>query len=100
MKRLLPLLALAALAACTYPQAQVSTVDTRPHLSIAGAPAGAQLVIDNVNLGAAADYAPGGQEITLGNGTHHVVITNGGTVLYDNKVYLGDGADSTITVPQ
>jgi len=99
MKNLLLLIAMAALASCSYPQAQVSTVDTRPHLSIAGAPAGAQLVIDNVSLGAAADYAPGSREIALDHGTHHVVITNGGTVLYDNSIYLGNGADSTITVP-
>jgi len=100
MKKKLALIALAALAACSYPQAQVSTVNTRPHLSIAGAPAGAQLVIDNVNMGAAANYAPGAQEIALDHGTHHVVITNGGTVLYNNSIYLGAGADSTITVPQ
>jgi hypothetical protein len=100
MKSLIALIAVAGLAACSYPQAQVGTVDTRPHLSIAGAPAGAQLVIDNVALGAAANYAPGIREITLDHGTHHVVITNGGTVLYNNSIYLGAGADSTITVPQ
>jgi hypothetical protein len=51
-------------------------------------------------LGAAANYAPGKQEIALDHGTHHVVITNDGTVLYNNSIYLGAGADSTITVPQ
>jgi hypothetical protein len=100
MKRLLLLIAIAALAACSYPQTQVSTVDARPHLSITGAPDGAQLVVDNVALGAAANYAPGKQEIALDHGTHHVVITNDGTVLYNNSIYLGAGADSTITVPQ
>jgi hypothetical protein len=89
-----------ALAGCSYPVTQVSTVDTRPHLSIAGAPAGAQLAIDNIALGAAADYAPDKREITLDHGTHHVVVSNGGKPLYDNSIYLGDGASSTITIPQ
>lgn len=100
MKPFIPALLALALAGCSYPQAQVSSVDTRPHLSIAGAPEGAQLTVDNVALGDASSYTPDKREITLDHGTHHVVVTNNGKVLYDNSVYLGDGASSTVTIPQ
>lgn len=88
------------LAGCSYPHSTVSTVDTRPHLAIAGAPVGAQLTIDNVAMGAATDYTPDKRIITLDHGTHHVTVSNGGKIIYDNDIYLGDGADSTITIPQ
>ena len=57
-------------------------------------------MVDNVAVGDASDYAPDKREITLDAGMHHIVVTAGGKVLYDNSIYLGDGASSTVTVPQ
>ncbi len=100
MKRLAPLVAMLALAACSYPTTTVSSVDTRPHLSVTGAPAGSVLTIDNISMGDATAYTPDKKLITLDHGTHHVIVTSNGKTLYDNAVYLGNGANSTITIPQ
>lgn len=100
MKFIAPMLILLALADCSYPQSVATTVDTRPHLSIANAPPEAQLTVDNVQLGDAAQYAPDKKQIKLEHGTHHIVITVSGTVLFDNVVYLGDGTNRTIELPR
>jgi hypothetical protein len=99
MKKIL-ILGVLSLAACSYPQSQATTVDTRPHLCIANAPADALLSVDGVALGSAAAYAPGVRELALDHGTHRVTVTENGKVLFDNSVYLGDGANSTVTLPQ
>ncbi len=75
-------------------------MDARPHLSVAGAPAGAVLSVDGVAVGQAADYAPDKKLLTLDHGTHHVVISAGAQVIFDNSVYLGDGTDRVISLPQ
>jgi hypothetical protein len=99
MKTFAPAAALLLLAACSYPQVQASAVDTRPHLSIANAPAGAILTIDGTTIGPAADYAPSVKQLALDHGTHLIVISSGGTTLFSNSVYLGDGTSRTITLP-
>lgn len=91
--------ALLLVAGCSYPQSSASTVDTRPLLSIANAPADAQVAVDGVQMGDAAQYAPDKKQITLDHGTHHVVVTASGKVLFDNAVYLGDGTNRTINLP-
>lgn len=92
--------ALGLLAGCSYPHAVVSTVDARPHLSIAHAPPGATLTVDGVRVGDAASFRPGVRALALDRGTHHVVIRDGARVLFDNVVYLGGGTTRTIDLPR
>ena len=100
MKQISFLLALLIVTGCSYPHEQVSTLDTRPHLSIANAPGAALLTVDGVPLGNASNYAPNKRQLVLEHGTHHVVVSIAGTVLYNNSVYLGDGTNRTIALPQ
>ena len=99
MRIIFAILGVLSIAACSYPQSSASTVDSRPQLSIANAPPNSLLTIDNVQLGDAAQYAPDKKQIALDHGTHHIVITASGTVLFDNLVYLGDGTNRTIELP-
>jgi hypothetical protein len=100
MKQISFLLALLIVAGCSYPHEETSTVDTRPHLSISNAPGAALLTVDGVSLGNASNYAPDEKQLILEHGTHHVVVSVAGAVLYNNSVYLGDGTNRTIALPQ
>jgi hypothetical protein len=88
------------LSGCSYPEVQASTVDQRPHLAISGASKDAVLQIDGKTIGAADDYAPSRRYLTLESGTHRVMISNHGQVIFDSAVYLGDGTDRVIALPQ
>jgi hypothetical protein len=88
------------LTGCSYPAVHAQAVDARPHLAIAGAPAEALLNVDGVALGAAADYAPDRRVLALDHGTHRVVVSVGGRVLFDNSIYFGNGTDRVVTLPQ
>lgn len=91
--------ALGLLAGCSYPHAVVGTVNARPHLSIAHAPAGATLTVDGVAVGQASSFRPGVRALALDRGTHQVVIRDGGKTLFDNSVYLGGDTTRTIDLP-
>lgn len=91
MKTIVALFATALLAACSYTTSQSRTVDARPTLSVAGAPAGSTLVVDGLSMGGARDFAPDRQALKLQPGTHVVRIEQDGRVLQEEKVFLSEG---------
>ncbi len=91
-------MAAATLTACTYPVSQTKVVDDRPAITISGAPAGSQLVVDGLAMGPADSFASTRQVLKLPSGTHVVRIEQQGRVLHEEKVYLGDGVTRTVTV--
>lgn len=93
------LLLMLGLAACSYPQVGVRTVDTRPALAFTNVSPTAQLTIDGVRIGPAAAYDGKKQTLQLDRGTHKVLVEDGGRVLLEQTVYLGDEATKTIAVP-
>lgn len=85
------------LIACSTPVTQVKSLDLRPTLSITNAPNGSVLQINGVTVGDAGRIASGKQAIALNPGTHHVVVTLNGQMLINEKIYLGEGLNKTLS---
>lgn len=77
-----------SLAGCSMPTTTVKTVDSRPGISIAGAPAGATLLVDGVPVGNAADYNGEPNVLLIEPGTHRIVVKQGAAVIYDQQIFV------------
>jgi hypothetical protein len=81
--------ALLFLAACVGPTTAVRTVDTRPALAIAGAPAGAILFVDGQRVGDARAYDGQPNILRVEPGTHDVELRDGsGAVVFRQRVFV------------
>lgn len=96
MKAPLIFLSVTLLAACSYTTSQSRTVDARPTLSVAGAPAGSILSVDGLAFGLATTFAPEKQAVKLEPGTHVVRIEQDGRVLQEEKIFLSNGVFKVI----
>ncbi|MBS2025412.1 MAG: hypothetical protein JST92_23680 [Deltaproteobacteria bacterium] len=89
--RLLALLAVplsAPLSGCAMPSTVVRTPDSRPSLSIVGAPPGAVLLVDGRSSGPALAYEPP-HVLMVEPGTHQIDIADAsGRILYSQKVFV------------
>jgi hypothetical protein len=87
--RSLALAAALVLAACAGPTTTVRTVDTRPALAVAGAPAGSMLHVDGAVAGDAQFYDGHPNVLRVEPGTHLVEIRDrAGNVVYSQRVFL------------
>jgi hypothetical protein len=87
--RRLALAATLALAACAGATTTVRTVDTRPALAVAGAPAGSLLHVDGALAGDAQLYDGNPNVLRLEPGTHLVEIRDrGGNVVYSQRIFV------------
>jgi len=86
-----------ALCSCTMPTTTVRTVDDRPTLAFKGAPEGALLYIDGLNMGGAAQYNGEPNVLTIEPGTHSVRVTLNNEVIYEQRVFV-ESSLKTITV--
>jgi hypothetical protein len=86
------------LAACTYPQAIVSTVEASPSLKVTGASQTAELFVDGQPAGLARTFGEGGHVLSVPHGTHHVEIRDGGMLAYGSDVYFGTDSTKTISL--
>ena len=86
-----------SLIGCSLPSTTVRSVDSRPSISIKGAPANAELLIDGLSMGKANSYNGEPQTLTIEPGTHRVLITENGNVLYDHNIFV-ESELKTITV--
>ena len=87
------------LVGCVYPNQQVHTVDDRPGLYIAGAPADAILYVDGLEMGPASKFDGQPNVLILDPGTHRVEIRRGTRTLHSGVVFLGEGVKRQIIVP-
>lgn len=85
---LLMTLLLAVLTGCTMPSTTVSTVESRPSISIVGAPADAVLVVDGLQIGVASQYRGDPNVLVVEPGTHRIEVRQGGATLYDQRVFV------------
>jgi hypothetical protein len=77
------------LAACAMPSQAARTRDTRPALAVTGAPAGSQLIVDGLEVGAAATYDGRTNVLRLEPGTHEIAVRDAsGKVILQQKVFL------------
>lgn len=89
MKRFLfAALALLSLAGCPMPQTVVRSVDTRPSIAVAGAPAGSVLWVDGKQVGPAPAYALP-NTLLLEPGAHEVEIRDpAGGVIFRQRIFV------------
>mgnify|MGYP006297962561 CR=1 FL=1 len=86
------------LGGCVYPSESVQTLDDRPMLSIKGAPDGAVLLVDGVEMGNAAQYDGDKRVLRIEPGTHSIQVRKGDTLYHQGQVYVGSGTAKTISV--
>ena len=88
MRKLVLAVALAA-AGCVGPTTTVRTVDTRPALAVAGAPAGSVLYVDGVAVGDPGSYDGRPNVLRVEPGTHDVEIRDhAGRSLFRQRVFV------------
>lgn len=91
------LLALVFTLCSCMPTTTVRTVDDRPTLAFKGAPAGAILYIDGLNMGPVAQYDGESMVLTVEPGTHTVKVTVNNTAIYEQRVFV-ESSLKTITI--
>jgi hypothetical protein len=86
-----------ALCSCSLPTTTVRTVDDRPTLAFKGAPEGALLYIDGLNMGPAGQYNGEPRVLTIEPGTHTVRVTVNDEVIYEQRIFV-ESSLKTITI--
>lgn len=100
MKKVIVFSALAlvfALCCCTMPTTTVRTVDDRPTLAFKGAPEGALLYIDGINMGPAGQYDGESKVLTIEPGTHTVRVAVNNDTIYEQRIFV-ESSLKTITI--
>jgi hypothetical protein len=85
------------LCSCTMPNTSVRTIDDRPTLAFIGAPEGAVVFVDGLNMGVAGQYDGEPKVLIVEPGTHVVRVTLGNDVVYEQRVFV-ESSLKTITV--
>lgn len=86
-----------SLCSCSMPTTTVRTVDDRPTLAFKGAPEGALLYIDGLNMGNAGQYNGEPNVLTIEPGTHTVRVTINNEVIYEQRIFV-ESSLKTITI--
>ena len=97
MKSLTILVAIAALAGC-MPQTTVRTGMSPPTLMVTGAPSGAILFVDGLDMGSAAQYDGNPKVLAVLEGTHQVEVRLGTSVVYREKAFVSSGRSHNVAV--
>ncbi len=74
-------------AGCALPVTTVRSVDTRPSISIHGTSERADLYVDGIKMGKAADFREPNQ-LKLESGAHKVSIVEAGTTTFEQKIFI------------
>ncbi|KIL97896.1 hypothetical protein CCC_00957 [Paramagnetospirillum magnetotacticum MS-1] len=93
MRRLLSVLAMAAMVAACAPAERTETVDDRPSLEVVGAVSGARLFIDGLDMGVV------DQPLLLEPGTHVVKVVGPKGGIYTEKVFVSGRGLRKLAVP-
>lgn len=73
---------------CALPSSVVKTTDTRPRISISGAPEKALLYVDGINMGNTSQYDGHPDVLILQPGTHRIQVYSNNEAIYDKKVFI------------
>jgi starvation-inducible outer membrane lipoprotein len=98
MKILMTIAMAMALAGCALPATEVKTGSLRPALVVQGAPAGAVLYVDGLQIGEAARYDGKAQKLMIEEGAHRIEIRQGGTMLHAQQIFAGAGETAVVAV--
>jgi hypothetical protein len=75
--------------------------DMRPQISFKAQDEralGSHIFVDGLDMGIVSDFIEGRAAVRVLSGTHIVSVASGGSVLLEEKVYLGDGVSRTFIV--
>jgi hypothetical protein len=98
MKLILSLILLLSLTACVTPQTTVTAGSAKPALAVQGAPVGAILYVDGLSMGSATQLNGNPQVLAVLEGAHTVEVRLGSAVLFQDKVFVGNGETHVIKV--
>ena len=85
-------------AGCTYPSERVDTVPEEPAIIVIGAPEGAILRVDGLDMGPAAQYDGKQKALIIQPGTHVVTVESGGSERFREKIFVTGSDIRTIRV--
>jgi hypothetical protein len=75
------------LAACAMPVTTVRSVDTRPSISVSWVNEQADIYVDGIRMGRAADFVEPNQ-LKLEAGTHRVSIVEAGKTTFEQTIFI------------
>ena len=101
MRRLWSIAALVTAACIQLPTEKQEVVDLRPQLSFkmadeGDAPSAYRVFVDGLDMGTADAYVAGRNALKVLSGTHLVKVERQGRPVFEERVYLGDGATRTV----
>ena len=73
---------------CSMPATTVKTVDTRPSISVTGAPQDAALLVDGLDMGIASQYDGHPKILLIEPGTHKIEIRKDGALIYQQVIFV------------
>jgi len=73
---------------CSMPTTTVKTVDSRPSISITGAPKGSVLFVDGISMGIADKFDGHPNILSIEPGTHNIEIRNDKGVIYQQTIFV------------
>lgn len=86
------------MTACSNPSEQTRTVDTRPSLTVANAPAFSTLSVDGIAVGRANDFV--GTAVRVEPGKHVVrVFSEKGQLIHEETVFVSGAVTRQIVLP-
>lgn len=100
------LIFIASLSACAkQPTISETTVDLRPALSFTLASkkqdaSSFEVFVDGLNMGSAEQYIQGKAALRVLSGTHLIQVKQHGQVVLEQKIYLGDSAVKSLSLPR
>ena len=96
---LVAVLAVGFMCSCApHPERTITQEDSRPSIGVAGAPKGASLIINGLNMGPAAAYNGDDTVLLIERGKHNVEVVHKGQVIHSEVVFLGDSTTKIIHV--
>lgn len=73
---------------CSMPATSVRSVDSRPSIIVKGTSSEADLFVDGLNMGKAANYNGNPQVLIVQAGTHRISIVENGMVIYEQTIFV------------
>ena len=98
LKQGLVIIALAALAGCSYPSSRTEISDERPSIALSGAPKGSVVFVDGLEMGPATKFDGRNNVLMLEPGNHVIRILLGNDVLLTERIFLFGQATRTLLV--
>lgn len=88
------------LQGCNYPDAaQIEQKESRPAIGISGAPKGATVHVDGLEMGSASQYDGEKSVLLVESGTHRVEVKSAaGEVLHSETIFLSSSTTKIITI--